>query len=388
MDRLRTPDAGLNAAAVARLRRVLQGEIDRQRVPGAVVWIQRRGHVACFEALGRQAPGSAAPMARDSIFRIYSMTKPIVSLAVLMLVEEGRLLVSDAVSAWLPEFAGQQVAVQRGGATVLEPVQREATVQDLLRHTAGLTYEFLGDSPVQQQYDAAGIGARERNNVEFSKALAALPLAYQPGSAWAYSRATDVLGVLIEVVSGQTLGNFLQQRILGPLRMLDTGFSVPAAQQHRIAEPFATDPDTGADVDLIDIRQPPRFESGGGGLVSTAADYARFLQLMLGGGTLDGVRLVGRKTVEWMTADHLGPIPIMGDLLSSGHGFGLGYAVRTTAGEAPVPGSAGLYYWGGIAGTTFFVDPAEELVAMMMIQAPGQRDHFRPLFRTLVYAAL
>ncbi len=381
-------EAGFCPQGLNRLLGVLQSEIDRQRLPGAVALIARGGRLALFESLGRQSPQAQTAMARDSIFRIYSMTKPIVSVAVLMLMEEGRLLLGDPVSKYLSEFAGQKVAVLRDGRMALEPVQREATVQDLLRHTAGLTYEFLGDSAVQQQYVQVKIASRKRSNAEFARELAAIPLAHQPGSAWDYSRATDVLGVLIEALSGQTLGDFLQQRILGPLGMKDTAFSVPPRQQHRIAEAFDRDPDSGAPVKLLEVREPPRFESGGGGLVSTAMDYARFLQLMLGGGTLDGVRLLGRKTVELMTADHLGDIPRVCDLLSPGHGFGLGYAVRTHAGLAGVPGSVGLYYWGGIAGTSFFVDPKEELFALMMIQAPGQRDYFRPLFRDLVYAAL
>ena len=263
-----------------------------------------------------------------------------------------------------------------------------ATVQDLLRHTAGLTYEFLGDSAVQRQYAKVQIASRERSNEEFSSTLAALPLMYQPGSVWEYSRATDVLGRLVEVVSGQSLGQFLHDEIFGPLGMHDTGFAVPEAQHHRIAEPFAHDPDGAIPMRVLEPRRAAAMEGGGGGLMSTAMDYARFLQFMLGKGTLDGVRLLSPRTVDYMTADHLGNIPSNGSLLPPGHGFGLGFAVRTCAGMSPVPGSVGLYYWGGIAGTTFFVDPAEDLYALMLIQAPHQRDYYRPLFRNLVYAAL
>jgi CubicO group peptidase (beta-lactamase class C family) len=301
-----------------------------------------------------------------------------------MLVERGQLLISDPVSRWLPEYAHPQVATAQG----LVPVQQAATVQDLLRHTAGLTYEFLGDSEVQQQYNQHKLASRERNNEEFSHTLASIPLMFQPGSVWAYSRATDVLGRLIEVVSGQSLGDFLHAEIFEPLGMTDTGFWVLPEEEHRIAEPFAHDPDGGIPMQVIEPRQVPALESGGGGLMSTALDYARFLQCLRNKGELNGVRLLSPHTVDYMTSDHLGNIPADGTLLPPGHGFGLGFAVRTHLGLSPVPGSVGLYYWGGIAGTTFFVDPALDMYAMLLIQAPNQRDYYRPLFRNLVYAAL
>jgi CubicO group peptidase (beta-lactamase class C family) len=377
-------EVGLCPQRTQRLMDVLRREVASGRLPGAVAMIARRGQIGLFEAVGQQDPGTGTPMKTDSIFRIYSMTKPVVSVAVMMLVERGQLLLSDPVSRWLPEYANQKVAT----ATGLEPVRQEATVQDLLRHTAGLTYEFLGDSPVQRQYGAVKIASRERTNAEFSQTLAALPLQFQPGIVWAYSRATDVLGRLIEVVSGQGLGAFLQAEILGPLGMVDTGFAVPLDQQHRIAEPFAHDPDGGVPMKVLEPRQVPAMEGGGGGLMSTAMDYAHFLQCLRNRGELNGVRLLGPHTVDYMTADHLGDIPADGTLLPPGHGFGLGFAVRTQLGLSPVPGSVGLYYWGGIAGTTFFVDPALDMYAMLMIQAPNQRDYYRPLFRDLVYAAL
>jgi CubicO group peptidase (beta-lactamase class C family) len=214
-----------------------------------------------------------------------------------------------------------------------------------------------------------------------------MPLLHQPGSAWEYSRSTDVIGRLIEVLSDLSLGDYLKRHILAPLGMLDTGFHVAAADHGRLAEAFAKDPDTGSAVQLIQVKEEPQFQSGGGGLVSTAGDYARFLQMLLNHGRLDGVRLLSRKTVELMTADHLGPITGAPDLLLPGYGFGLGFAVRLQAGISPVPGSVGQYFWGGLAGTTFWVDPAEQLFALMLIQAPGQRDYYRNLFRDLVYAA-
>jgi CubicO group peptidase (beta-lactamase class C family) len=391
--RAQASELGLSPQGTRRLLDVFQSEIDRQRLPGAVLLMARHGKIALLEGLGQQDAAAGIPMTVDSIFRIYSMTKPIVSVAVMMLVEQGKLLLADPVAKYLPEFAAQQVAVQEAqGRVTLRAPERAATVQDLLRHTAGLTYEFLGSSSVQQQYASINIASRERSNAEFSQALAAVPLMFEPGSVWEYSRATDVLGRLVEVLSGQSLGQFLKEQILTPLGMHETGFSVPPAQHGRIAEPFAHDPDGGVPMRVIDIRREVALESGGGGLASTAMDYARFLQCMLNKGELDGVRLLGPRTVEFMTADHLGQIPINGGaantLLPPGHGFGLGFAVRTASGLAPVPGSVGLYYWGGIAGTSFFVDPVEDMFALMMIQAPNQRDYFRPLFRDLVYACL
>jgi CubicO group peptidase (beta-lactamase class C family) len=377
-------DVGLCPDRTQRLMDVLRREVASGRLPGAVAMIARHGQIGLFEAVGQQDPRTVTPMKTDSIFRIYSMTKPVVSVAVMMLVERGLLLLSDPVSRWLPEYANQQVATAHG----LEPVKQAATVQDLLRHTAGLTYEFLGDSSVQRQYGAVKIASRERTNAEFSQTLAGVPLQFQPGTVWAYSRATDVLGRLVEVVSGQGLGAFLQAEIFGPLGMVDTGFAVPPEQHHRIAEPFAHDPDGGVPMKVLEPRQVPAMEGGGGGLMSTAMDYTRFLQCLRNRGELDGVRLLGPHTLDYMTADHLGGMPSDGTLLPPGHGFGLGFAVRTHLGLSPVPGSVGLYYWGGIAGTTFFIDPALDMYAMLMIQAPNQRDYYRPLFRDLVYAAL
>ena len=378
----------LNAQALARLRTTLQSHVDRGRIPGAAVVIGLGGHVEFREMLGRSDAKAGTPMREDSIFRIYSMTKPIVSLAALMLAEEGGLQLSDPLAAYLPEFGSQQVALEEGGAVQLEPVRQPATVHDLLRHTAGLTYEFLGDSAVQRQYEQARIASRSRTNAEFATALAAIPLAHQPGSCWEYSRATDVLGAVLEVVSGRALGELLRERIFAPLGMNDTAFAVPREHWQRIAQPLEADPDTGQPVALLDPRQVPAFESGGGGLMSTADDYVRFLQLLRNRGQLDGVRLVSRKTIEWMTADHLGSRPIRGDVLPAGHGFGLGVAVRIAAGLAPQPGSAGQYYWSGIGGTSFFVDPAEDLFALLLLQAPNQRIYYRNLFRQLVYAAV
>lgn len=385
-------DAGMCPVRTQRLMDVLQSEVDRQRLPGAVAIVARRGKMALYESLGAQDPAVNSPMPKDAIFRIYSMTKPVVSVAVMMLMEQGKLLLNDPVAKYLPEYALQKVANLVDGSVQLQGVRQQSTVQDLLRHTAGLTYEFMGSSAVQRQYAQLRIGSRERTNAQFSHDLAALPLMFEPGTVWEYGRATDVLGRLVEVVSGQSLGAYLQQHIFAPLGMTETWFTVPPEHHARIAEPFARDPDGGVQMRLIDVREEGALESGGGGLASTAMDYGRFLQFMLNKGELDGVRLLGSRTVDFMTADHLGNIPVSSGasraLLPPGHGFGLGFAVRNQLGVATVPGSAGTYFWGGMAGTTFFVDPTENLFAILMLQAPNQREYYRMLFRDLVYATL
>jgi CubicO group peptidase (beta-lactamase class C family) len=298
------------------------------------------------------------------------------------------LLLSDPISKFLPAFAHTRVGVMSGDSFTLAAPATAITVQDLLRHTSGLTYEFRSTGPIHRAYAEARVARLKQTNAGHADELAGLPLLHQPGTVWEYSRSTDVLGRLVEVISGQTLGAFLSDRILAPLGMSDSGFSVPAANQARIAEPFPKDPEFGMDIALLDIRRPALFESGGGGMVATTMDYARFLAMLLGSGRLGSTRLLGRKTLELMTSDHLGTITGAADLLPPGHGFGLGFAVRTQAGMAPFPGSVGTYYWGGAAGTTFWVDPAERMYAVLMIQAPQQREHYRVLFRDMVYAAL
>jgi CubicO group peptidase (beta-lactamase class C family) len=379
---------GLAPDALRRLSAALQSRVDSGHIPGAVALVARHGKVAFHQAFGVRDPEDGGPMQTDAIFRIYSMTKPIVSVAAMMLWEEGRLLLNDPIGRHLPEFAAPKVAVLRNGGMELTAAERPIAVQDLLRHTSGLTYEFRGATPVHKAYAEARVARLKQTNAEQSATLAALPLLHQPGTRWEYSRSTDVLGRLVEVLSGQTLGAFLRERILAPLGMADTGFWVPERDHGRIAEPFRRDPDSGTEVSLLDVRRPAIFESGGGGMVGTAMDYARFMQMLLGGGRVGALRLLGRKTVEFMASDHLGSIPGPPDLLPPGHGFGLGFAVRRETGLAPFPGSAGTYYWSGAAGTAFWIDPAERLTAVLMLQAPAQREYYRVLFRDLVYAAV
>jgi CubicO group peptidase (beta-lactamase class C family) len=380
---------GLSRPRLQAMSDAFKREIDKGTIPGVTVLVARRGQVGWFEALGKQGPAGSTPMALDSIFRIFSMTKPIVSVGIMALVEDGHLLLADPVAKFIPEFADQKVGVVSGGRLELVPPRRPMTVQDLLRHTSGLTYEHQGDGPVHKLYQDSRVRSRKITNAEHAALVASFPLVCHPGDEFNYSRSTDILGRIIEVVSGKSLGAFLTERILAPLQMTETAFSTSEANAGRLADPFAADPWTGDKVALFNMLEQPIMESGGGGLVSTTMDYARFALMLRNGGALDGNRIIGRKTLELMASDHLGPhVVTNGTLLSPGHGFGLGFAVRREAGIAPFPGSVGQYFWSGIAGTFFWIDPKEDLFTVFMSQGPGQRDFTRTLVRDLVYAAV
>jgi CubicO group peptidase (beta-lactamase class C family) len=384
------PEAiGLSPSRLQKLSDAFRREVDKGTLPGATVMVARKGQIGWFDAIGRQSPAEARPMAHDTIFRIFSMTKPIVSVGIMMLVEEGHLLLAEPVAKFIPEFAKQKVGVENHGKLELIDVQRPMTVQDLLRHTSGITYDHTGNSLVQQLYQQSRLRSRKITNAEHAAMVAELPLICQPGAEWNYSRSTDILGRIIEVVSGKTLGAFLTERLLAPLQMAETAFFTGEENAGRLAEAFPTDPWSGEKVQLFNMLEQPAMESGGGGLLSTTMDYARFCQMLLNGGALDGNRLLGRKTLELMAADHLSPqVKIKGDLVPAGHGFGLGFAVRREAGIAPFLGSKGQFFWSGMAGTFFWIDPLEDLFAVFMMQGPGQRQHTRMLVRNLVYAAV
>jgi CubicO group peptidase (beta-lactamase class C family) len=307
----------------------------------------------------------------------------------MMLVEEGRLRLDEPLARYIPAFAAAKVARFEDEKMVLAEARRAITIHDLLRHTSGLSHEIIA-SPLQAIYAAAQLSRRNRSNAEHAAAVAALPLLCHPGTAWNYSRSVEVLGRVIEIVDGRSLGEALSARIFEPLAMHATGFTAPAdAPSERIAQPFANDPWTGEPVALFDVGEAPRFEAGGGGLVSTVLDYARFAEMLRRGGILDGRRILGSRTLRYMTANHLDPsVADAPEPLPPGFGFGLGFAVRTQAGLAPFPGSVGQYFWNGSAGTQFWADPTEDLWAILMVQAPGQREHLRVLIRTLVHAAL
>jgi CubicO group peptidase (beta-lactamase class C family) len=380
---------GLSAIRLQRMSDAFKREIDKGTVPGVTVMVARRGQIGWFDALGRQDPAASAPMTRDTIFRIFSMTKPIVSIGIMMLIEDGHFLLGDPVAKFIPEFADQKVGVENNGKLELVPLTRPMTVQDLLRHTSGITYDHTGNGLVQQLYQQSPLRSRKITNAEHAALVANLPLMCQPGAEWNYSRSTDILGRLIEVISGKTLSAFLTERILAPLQMAETAFHTGSENAGRLAEPFPTDPWTGEKVQLFNMLEKPAMESGGGGLVSTTMDYARFCQMLLNGGVLDGNRIIGRKTLELMASDHLGPkVKVDSPLMPAGHGFGLGFAVRTHQGMAPFPGSHGQFFWSGMAGTFFWIDPKEELFAVFMMQGPGQRQYTRSMVRNLVYAAV
>jgi CubicO group peptidase (beta-lactamase class C family) len=385
----RPEQIGLSPVRLQKMSDAFKREVDKGTVPGVTVMVARRGQIGHFEAIGRQSPAATTPMAHNTIFRIFSMTKPIVSVGIMMLLEEGHFLLSDPVAKFIPEFARQKVGVERNGKLELVGVQNPMTIQDLLRHTSGITYDHTGNSLVQQLYKGSQLRNRKITNAEHASMVAELPLICQPGAEWNYSRSTDILGRIIEIISGKSLGAFLTERILAPLQMAETAFHSAAENAGRLAEPFPTDPWSGEKVQLFDMLEKPVMESGGGGLVSTTMDYARFCQMLLNGGTLEGNRIIGRKTLELMASDHLTPeVKIQGALMPPGHGFGLGFAVRTKPGIAPFPGSVGEFFWSGRAGTFFWINPREDLFAVFMMQGPEQRQYMRSLLRDLVYAAV
>ncbi len=400
---------GMSSQRLDKINSAMQAEIDSKRLPGAVVMVARKGKLVYSKAFGNLNNSAQAPMQADSVFRIYSMTKPMVSVALMMLVEDGKVQLTDPVSKYLPSFKNPMVSVANleqpynGVAFKLVPANKEPTIQDLLRHTSGLAYgELTKNTLVKQAYTDAGIystardfDARNISGADMAERIGKAPLAQQPGTTWEYSLSVDVQGRVIEAVTGQRLNDFMQQRLFKPLKMKDTGFEVPAAHMSRVAEPFATDPMTGVANKLIDISQTPGNDSGGAGAVSTAPDYMRFCQAMLNGGQLDGARILSRSTVQLMTADHLGTTiatPVNpGQLLlgSPGYTFGLGFLVRQADGIAPVHGSAGEFMWAGYAGTYFWADPKEQICTVYMTQSPSPlRAHYRRMLKALVAQAL
>jgi CubicO group peptidase (beta-lactamase class C family) len=397
-------DVGFSSERLKRIAVSLQADVDKGVLPGAVVAVARNGKVAYFEAFGFQNRDKKIPMSTDAIFRMASMSKPLTSVAIMMLMEEGKLHLMDPVSVYLPEFKNLKVGVEKANSATgnpelsLEPVKQEMTIQDLLRHTSGITYGNQGKSLVKDAYMAANVGDRNQTLAEFIAKLSKLPLAYQPGTTWDYSMSTDVLGRVVEVVSGLSLDAFIADRIAKPLGLVDTGFYVDAGKAGRIAEPQAN-PVTGDRPRFFDPTVRPNWLSGGGGMVSTASDYVRFCQMLLDGGELDDVRLLSPRIVAYMTTDqlppdiHYSPYALQNfeprgnaPTARTGQGFGLGFMIRTRAGGSPRVGSLGEYFWAGAYGTSFWIDPKEKLVAVLMTQSPG--GAYQSLMRNLVYGAL
>jgi CubicO group peptidase (beta-lactamase class C family) len=398
--RAESPPAGSSSFSPEKLARVgdyFRNEISTGKISGAVLLIQQHGHPVYFENFGVRDVATGLPMTADTIFRLYSMSKPITSVAAMMLVEDGRLRIDDPVAKYIAAFADAKVGVEKPDqsgklALGLEPLNRPITIEDLLRHTSGLTYGFYGDSRIRKLYANSDVFDGDFDNAQFAERIANLPLAEQPGTLWDYGHSTDVLGRVIEVVSGQSLFQFEKGRLLDPLGMTETAFYVAdPAKRSRIAEPLPIDRFDGPIAGIKDPTLPRRWESGGAGMVGTIGDYALFLQMLSNGGTLDGRRYLKSETIALMTSDHIGPeTKIARDHFyfpAETSGFGLGFAVHT-AQQANMPGPLGVYRWDGVGGTFFFVDPKDDMFVICMMQSPSQRGRIETELEALIFQAL
>jgi CubicO group peptidase (beta-lactamase class C family) len=380
-------NVGLNPARLKRLSAAMAREIEEGKAPGLSMLIARNGKIGFHETLGALKP-NGPPTREDAIFRVYSMTKPIVSVATMTLVEEGRLLLSEPVAKYLPQFASMTVGVERDGKFEQVPAARPITILDLMRHTSGFTYGFLGTSPVHRLTHEVNFLDQSRSMDKHLADLAALPLLRQPGEVWEYGHSTDVLGRVVEVIAGMSLGRLLQERIFAPLGMVDTAFYTPPDKLDRRAEAFPSGLSGRDHVDPVNSTEPPLCEFGGTGLVSTMNDYARFCAMLIGGGALGSECLLSPRGFAAMTTDQLGDAIIArSPLLEAGHGFGLGFAVRLGLRGAAY-GGPGEFRWGGWAGTGFWVSPRDQMYAIFMVQAPAYIYYLREIFRNLAYAAL
>ena len=395
LPRAEPESVGLSSARLRRIGEALRRDIEAAQLPGAVVGIMRAGKLAHLEAVGHRDPATREPLATDAIFSIASMTKAMTSAAVMGLVEEGRVLLADPVSKYLPPLSALRVVAEPGGGT--RAPKQLPTIQDLLRHTSGLTYRDRGTTPAHALYPGSSVWAAERlSKEEVIAALAKAPLLFDPGSNWEYGFSTDVLGFVVEAVTGKPLGSILQERVWNPLGMSDTGFALPAAKRARYALALPEDPVTRGPNALAHhaTDKTQTWESGGGGAVATATDYLRFAEMLRCRGKLGATEILGRGTVALMTADHLpasftNMIADKMDPAAAGYGFGLGVAVRRQDGIAAMAGSAGDFYWSGVYGTYFWVDPKEQLSVVFLAAAPGQiRLRYRQMLRNLVYQAL
>jgi CubicO group peptidase (beta-lactamase class C family) len=389
--------ASFSREKLQRVGDYIRNEIATGKIPGAIILIQQHGHPVYFENFGVRDVESRHPMTADTIFRLYSMSKPVTSVAAMMLVEEGKLRLDDPIAKYIPAVANVKVGVEKTDengkpALALEPLQRPIAIEDLLRHTSGLTYGFYGETAVRKLYDKSDIYDGDFDNATFVERLARLPLADQPGTRWDYGHSTDVLGRVIEVISGQSLFQFEKQRLLDPLGMTETAFYVADdAQRPRVAEPMPHDRLTKPVAGIIDSTLPRRWESGGAGMVGTIGDYARFAQMLLNGGTLDGRRYLKPETIALMASDHIGPeTGIIHDPFyfpAETSGFGLGFAVHTAV-PPNTSWALGEYRWDGAAGTSFFVDPRDDMFVVFMVQAPSQGGRLQLALKTLIYEAL
>jgi CubicO group peptidase (beta-lactamase class C family) len=390
---------GLSSERLANLSNLLKAEVESGRLPGAVLAVARRGQLAHFEAIGFRDPVTRDPMPGDAIFSIASMTKPMVAVAVMMLHEEGKLFLFDPVGKYLPALANMRVATIRtdsDGKSAIETTlaPRQPTIQDLLRHTSGFAYSWSGTTEVHQMWpDGSADSSLEQSGVEFIAMLGKTPLLHEPGTIWDYGVSVDVLGLVVEAVSGKSLGRFLQERVWQPLGMIDTNFWVPDAKRSRYALAFRNDPLTGQPQRVLHaLEKPLKFECGGGCAVSTAMDYLRFALMLANKGTLEGRRLLSRKTIELMTSDQLAPevrARTTSPVLPEGYSFGLGFMVRARTGGAAVAGTIGDFNWAGAYGSSFWVDPQEELTVVFMATAPGAlAGQYRALVKNVVLGSI
>lgn len=395
MDTAAPSSAGFSATRLARITEALRRWVDDRQAAGFVALIARHGKVGYLESAGSRDVEAGAPMDRDAIFRIFSMSKPITTAAVMMLLQEGRFRLDDPIADFIPEFADTKVFVgETPDGMALADLERPITIRHLLTHTSGLMYATPRGDLLNRAHGEVWASIGGLPLAEATARIASLPLAHQPGDRWTYGLSIDVLGRLVEVVSGQRFGAFLDQRIFGPLGMVDTGFRVPDGKRSRIATVYTrTEAGTLERIDSPLGSDWTTFESGGGGLYSTAADYCRFAQMLLGAARLDGPRLLGRKTVELMAAPQSfrsGELIRVSPAWTYSRGYAMALGVRTLVdvGASGIPGSVGSYNWEGAASTAFWVDPRQDLVGILMYQRMPNSDRPNELFRSLVYAAL
>lgn len=375
----------------------IRNEIATGKIPGAILLLQQHGKPVYYENFGVRDIATELSMSADTIFRLYSMSKPITTVTAMMLVEEGKLALHDPVSKYIPAFADMKVGVEKkaedGKVTMTqEPLKRPVTIEDLMRHTAGLPYGYYGGGVVNKAYADAGLFNNDPSNADLVARLTALPLAEQPGTLWDYGHSTDVLGRIIEVITGKSLFEFEKERLLGPLRMNETTFYVAdKAKWKLIAEPMPKDRVISPVAEVRDIKLPLRWESGGGGMVGTIGDYARFSQMLLNGGISEGHRYLKASTIALMASDHIGPeTGVVRDknyYPGPNSGFGLGFAVRTSV-PTNTSWPLGEYRWDGVGGTFFFIDPEDDLFGIMMMQTPTQRGRIQEELKTLIYRAM